>query len=186
MIELPNFDLVLEEIVASQKPPRPPLFAGLDNGQVPRRWDDPERGADHDARAVSRDDAGECQVARAQGARCALLEYVKAAACQSVLEVDRPAGFSRFDYEEARVTLTCLLDELAMKIGTGFDLLVQSYRSSASCWVSWCTRWCESPSNRVASRALIFSLPVRKTRTARRAARAARRSSSSAFLRSVA
>lgn len=62
---------------------------------------------------------------------------------------------------------------------------VQFYRALSSC-VSWCTRWCDSPRRRAASRALIFSLPVRNTRTARRAARAARRSSSSAFLRSVA
>jgi hypothetical protein len=44
---------------------------------------------------------------------------------QDVLEVDRSARRGRLDDKEAWITLARLLDELAVAVGTGLDLLVE-------------------------------------------------------------
>src|SRR6478735_9716149 len=92
---------------------------------MPRWRNDPRRGTEHDTGAAGGDDAGECQVAGAQHAGSALLEHMKMPSRQDVLEVDRSARRGRLDDKEAWIALARLLDELAVEVRAGLDLVVE-------------------------------------------------------------
>ena len=74
---------------------------------------------------VCGDDSREDYIADVQSARGALFEHVESLSGQDVFDIERPPGDNRFDDEEARGALASLLDEFAVQLGSGFNLVME-------------------------------------------------------------